>query len=501
MSQQRDRHELKRALQFLGLVTTNELDDFPDFLVIAPPKTGTSWLAQQLRSNPHVFVPQVKETKYFNHCWKSKNLAWYLSFFQEAAGRRKGEATPNYAVLPTSTIRLIHDLRPELKLVFLMRNPVERAWSHVRWNHRLQNGSFSSFDGTIDEVSDVMWQESFLGSPIVLFGDYLGQLQRWLDVFARSQIFIGFTEQIQSSPRDLLNSIFDFLGVERPVQFDDVGLSERVNAGVTRRLTPELRDYLHRIYGGRTRQLVDFLRREFAIEPPAEWNELLAASHADTFVSHDAGHMSPDNLCDSLAQSVDDEQLNSFLDLEEHGHPYVAQSYLDWNIIRFRGNYYGVPWSVGSVDFFDGAQLARPEILVAATALEIRADIDQMVAGNEALPVLVQENHSGYNLVDFRGTHLALAQSLGPVDLTQVDDAWQEARLQSRELFVGETLAAVQQQIDQYVETLRSESEAPPNLPDVCGQEDEDCRFDGDSAAEAEGDLAASDAAADGCKH
>ena len=138
---------------------------------------------------------------------------------------------------------------------------------------------------------------------MVHFGDYLGQMQRWLDVFDRSQLFVGFTEQIRSSPRVFLNAIFDFLGVEGPVQFDEAGLNELVNAGVSRRLTPELRDCLCRIYGGRTRQLVDFIRREFAIDPPVEWNESLAASKVDTIGSHDDNDDSPDNLCYRLAQS------------------------------------------------------------------------------------------------------------------------------------------------------------------------------------------------------
>src|SRR5438876_3783853 len=101
--------EFQQALEFLGLARRTELDQFPDFLVIAPPKTGTTWLSRQLSRHPRIFTPPAKEIEYFNFYWKTRSLAWYLSCFREGSGRLKGEATPGYATLPRSTIRLIHD--------------------------------------------------------------------------------------------------------------------------------------------------------------------------------------------------------------------------------------------------------------------------------------------------------------------------------------------------------------------------------------------------------
>ncbi len=348
--------ERRAASEFLRLAGPVELEHFPDFLVIAPPKTGTTWLARQLGRHPGIFVPLMKETKYFNYYWRFKNLAWYLSLFQEGAGRLKGEATPNYALLPRSTIRLIHDLHPQLKLIFLMRDPVDRAWSHARWDFHLRIENFLSLGEDINEVSDDVWQERFVSPASVHFGDYLGQLQRWLEVFDRSQIFVGFTEQIHSSPRELLNAIHDFLSVGQPAQIDKASLTERVNPGESRQLSPELRDVLRRIYGGRTRQLVDFLRHEFALVPPAEWHDSLALSGADSSAAIAAGEKVPDHLCDRLAQSLSDEHLEDLLQQEERWTPHVVDSYLEWNVVEFRGRFYGVPQYLGPVDFFEGAQ-------------------------------------------------------------------------------------------------------------------------------------------------
>ena len=100
----------------------------PDFLVISPPKTGSTWLADNLRCHPQVFVPDIKEVRYFSRYFKWLDLNWYLDRFAPAAGRLKGEASPSYAILPMEKIRLLRGLMPDLKLVFLMREPlVERG--------------------------------------------------------------------------------------------------------------------------------------------------------------------------------------------------------------------------------------------------------------------------------------------------------------------------------------------------------------------------------------
>src|SRR5271168_4580624 len=98
----------------------------PDFLIISPPKTGSTWLAFNLQCHPDVFVPDMKELKYFSLYHRWLGLDWYTEHFHAAGVRLKGEASPSYALLPCAMIRQIHALMPRLKLVFLMRDPVAR---------------------------------------------------------------------------------------------------------------------------------------------------------------------------------------------------------------------------------------------------------------------------------------------------------------------------------------------------------------------------------------
>src|SRR5947209_20422801 len=66
----------------------------PDFLIISPPKTGSTWLADNLRCHPEVFVPAIKEVKYFSSYFKSLDLGWYLGHFAVGAGRSRAKRRP-----------------------------------------------------------------------------------------------------------------------------------------------------------------------------------------------------------------------------------------------------------------------------------------------------------------------------------------------------------------------------------------------------------------------
>lgn len=452
MSITRPQCDLRNALQFLRLVDPTELDNFPDFLVIGPPKTGTTWLSRQLSRHPGIFVPAMKEVKYFNSYRNSENLGWYLSVFKEASGRLKGDVTPNYALLPGSTIDLIHGLRPEIKLIFLMRDPVERAWSHARWDFGRRSHPFSSCDEPIDEVTDAMWRESFCSARSVLFGDYLGQMQRWLSIFDRGQFFPAFIEDARRNPREFLNRVFDFLEISRPTHFEDADLHERVNPGLPLRLAPELLECLRRIYDGRTRQLVEFLRGEFAISPPPEWENTMARPDVGEIAAQH-GDDGCESFCVRLAQSTSDAQFDELLKQEELLHPRLVESRSDWNILEFQGRFYGVPRAIGPIDFFNSADLARPEILTAATACEIELQIERRSAPQPPVvpverPLLVERDYAGYNIVHFQGRYIALAQSLGPVDLTQADDGWRAMLRRPSDAFIAGSVIDARQQID-----------------------------------------------------
>ncbi len=178
----------------------------PDFLVIGAQKAGTTWLHQNLLCHEEIFVPQKKELHYFNSDLKL-SLFGYSDYFSGAQGKVIGEVTPAYSILPDGDIELVKRILPDVKLVFLMRNPVERAWSQgvmelvARGNRQ------------IEEISFEEWA-TFLRSPTSFDrGHYSAILARWEKHFHRSSFFTAFFDDIQERPEDVLNGLFAHLGV------------------------------------------------------------------------------------------------------------------------------------------------------------------------------------------------------------------------------------------------------------------------------------------------
>src|SRR5215813_11373523 len=249
----------------------------PDFLIVSPPKTGSTWLAANFRCHPQLFVPAVKETRYCSSFFKWLDLGWYLDHFGPAAGRVKGEASPSYALLPVGRIRLIRRLLPPVKLIFLMREPIARAWSHAKHNYRYAEANFASCTTSFKGLSDRHWRENFAHEWPLASGDYLGQLRRWLSVFPREQLYVGFYESIARQPETLLRDLFAFLGVNPAVDLSSFPIVERILPGLADALAPSLEPSLHQLLHRRTVELTCFLREHFNLEPPPEWHGILEA--------------------------------------------------------------------------------------------------------------------------------------------------------------------------------------------------------------------------------
>src|SRR5262249_14442372 len=130
-------------------------DHAPNFLVVAPPKTATTWLYEVLSTDLRFFMPE-KECRYFSHFWREYPLASYYAQFQNPFGALwRGEASPSYFMLPSPVVATIRDEIPHLKLIVLLRDPGERLWSHVRHSFMYKEGWFrSSTAWRIEEVSE-----------------------------------------------------------------------------------------------------------------------------------------------------------------------------------------------------------------------------------------------------------------------------------------------------------------------------------------------------------
>lgn len=253
----------------------------PDFLIIGAQKAGTSSLRSWLVSHPDVVPTRVKELHWFDRRSFDEPIRRYWAEFPTRPGmalaravhRRRvvtGEATPAYLAHPTAP-RRVHAVLPHVKLVAVLRDPVERAVSQY-WMG-VNNGEFSM---TIEEALDLERAlrveeltrldrgeeptEALLRWGYVWRGLYADQLHRWLEYFPREQLLIVHFDDLASDPRAVYRRVLEFVGVDPdaapPPEFAarNVGRRGQVAERTLARLADEFREPNAR------------LAREFGIE-------------------------------------------------------------------------------------------------------------------------------------------------------------------------------------------------------------------------------------------
>jgi hypothetical protein len=320
----------------------------PDFLIISPPKTGSTWLAMNLRCHPDVFVPAVKEVKYFSSYYRWLDLKWYLQHFRPGEGRLKGEASPSYALLPPRMIGLIRALMPRVKLIFLMRDPVTRAWSHARHNYRYREANFRGYAGVLDAVADAEWRANFRHPWPLLAGDYLGQLRRWLAVFPREQLYIDCYERMRTDPVGLLRDVLAFLGARVDVDWSTFRTRETILPGLEKPLAEGLQDDLRRLLRPRTRELEAFLHQQFGLRVGEWWPHTLGSPG----VNGEPARAARGDADTAFASELDDDALDSLLqtELESPELRLVEEGFHGYNLVFAHGQFLALPQALGTMD-------------------------------------------------------------------------------------------------------------------------------------------------------
>ncbi len=192
----------------------------PNFLVIGAMKSGTTALYYYLEQHPQVYMSPVKEPNFFCR-WEQESsdskpitrIEGYQDLFKDVSNERAiGEASHCYLYEPEAAARIQQHV-PDAKLVAILRNPVDRAYSHFL--HMVRNGTepLTDFAQAIrKEATGVLQTGSF--QDYVGRGRYYEQLKRYFDAFDQRQIKIYLYEDLSNAPTDTLQDIFRFLGVD-----------------------------------------------------------------------------------------------------------------------------------------------------------------------------------------------------------------------------------------------------------------------------------------------
>jgi hypothetical protein len=193
----------------------------PDFIIGGAPRAGTTWLYDLLARHPQVYMAQPvrPEPKFFllDELYK-EGLGYYARWFAGAAADQlAGEKSTNYLESPTAATR-IRDSLPQVKLVFILRNPVDRAYNNYLWTrmNKLETEDFETAL-TLESARERELAPSLrYARPFSYFsrGLYADLLQPYFELFPRPQLHIMRFEDILEDPVGLATSLAEFLGVE-----------------------------------------------------------------------------------------------------------------------------------------------------------------------------------------------------------------------------------------------------------------------------------------------
>jgi len=273
-----------------------------DFIGIGAQKAATSWLWSNLKQHPEIWMPPRKELHYFDRdlsypspsflatdslferffslaehnvlfrkkafmdiknllkskrysdvSWYCKyyfanyNDEWYSSLFDVNNSCIKGEVTPAYSILKREDIEHIKITFPDLKVILNLRNPIERAWSQVKF-YKTRNIH------NIKDEKDVLL--SFIDSPLqTTRGDYLGIVRNWKEVFGEN-LSINLYDTILEDPQGYMKNIYKFLGVK-----DNIKLftTQRVNKSIDMEMPLYIKEHLESRYKEDIKILSEYL--------------------------------------------------------------------------------------------------------------------------------------------------------------------------------------------------------------------------------------------------
>ena len=247
--------------KFRGL--TSPLRVLPDFIVIGVGRGGTTSLYHYLNQHNCIQKSSYDEIGFFDDNYHL-GLNWYRSMFPTKYEKQKViqkfgkfltyDVTPWYVRRPWTANR-IKSLLPSVKIIVVLRNPVDRTYSHYHLTRR-EKGLTKSFEEIIDEDiqkinnydDDLKNSEEYYAELVqnshIARGFYLEQLEIWLTIFDKKNILIISSEDLAENTQKTMNSIFNFLDLENQI----IPNLQKINVGKYPKMKEETRKTLENYF-------------------------------------------------------------------------------------------------------------------------------------------------------------------------------------------------------------------------------------------------------------
>ncbi|MEY2905131.1 MAG: hypothetical protein RJA52_1147, partial [Bacteroidota bacterium] len=253
-------------------------------------KAGTTWLSHQLRKSDKVWMPRQKELHYFDRSLKypspshlhegklyrrllnpvsrkqfflssktcikallrgdyekarwiykwflsNYNNRWYRSLFRYKKGvTAYGEITPSYSILDKDDIEQMYKVNPNLRLVLILRNPIDRDWSSLKFSITRK---FTDYDlHNDDQLIELLESPYFIKRS-----DYLSTIKNYSEIFPKEQLLICFYDAIVEDAYNLLKDIYEHIGLSESL-IDSKGLTDVHNASLKMEIPEKIYKFL-----------------------------------------------------------------------------------------------------------------------------------------------------------------------------------------------------------------------------------------------------------------
>ncbi|HUR96228.1 MAG TPA: sulfotransferase domain-containing protein [Gemmatimonadales bacterium] len=253
---------------------TGPLRGLPSLVIIGAQRSGSTSLFNYLEQHPDVLPPLGKEIHYFDLHY-GQGINWYRGRFPYRHRLSHGvmtlDASPYYLIHPHAAARAAK-LLPDVKLIALLRNPVDRALSH--YQHEVRDGRETlTFAEAIEREPERLAGEedrlrrepeyysfSYHRHSYLRRGHYVQDLRRWVEHFPRSQLLVLQSEWLFQDPVSATAAVHEFLGLRsiRLARYESF-----LQGNYDRVMPPALRAKLIEYFAPHNRQLYDWLGREF----------------------------------------------------------------------------------------------------------------------------------------------------------------------------------------------------------------------------------------------
>jgi hypothetical protein len=242
----------------------------PAFIIVGAARCGTTSLYRNMIQHPSIVPASKKEIHYFDNGFR-QGISWYRSQFIDNMGRAiTGEASPYYMYHPLAPRRIANVL-PNVKLIVLLRNPVDRAYSNY-WLWIRTKKEFVSFEAALkaesvrikNEESRMIADENYYSFNHQFYsylsrGIYVDQVKVLMNLFKKEQILILKSEDFYATPEKIMDRVWRFLRLP----YHEIAQYKRLNRSSYPKMEPELRRQLNEYFSSHNERLYNYLGIDF----------------------------------------------------------------------------------------------------------------------------------------------------------------------------------------------------------------------------------------------